>query len=85
MNIINFEKIVLGILFSIVVLTACVDYYVYSDVSDNWVNVIMIVGGYFTVRKVFSYFKNTDYYVNEATKVEEIKDESIQINKDCLI
>jgi hypothetical protein len=45
----------------------------------------MIVGGYFTVRKVFSYFKNTDYYVNEATKVEEIKDESIQINKDCLI
>ena len=70
MNIVNFEKIILGILFSIVVLTGCVNYYIFGDVTDNWVNVIMILGGYFTVRKVFSYFKNTDYYVQSINKIE---------------
>lgn len=58
-DITNFEKILLGILFSVVVIIASIKYFVVGDITNNWVQVITITGGFFTVRKVISYFKKT--------------------------
>jgi hypothetical protein len=61
-DLIDFEKVVLGFLLIVVVSIASVKYFLVGDVSENWVNVIMVIGGLFTVRKIFSYFKKESYY-----------------------
>ena len=65
----DFEKMLLGFLLIVVTIIASVKYFLVGDVSENWVNVIMIMGSLFTVRKIFSYFKKDTYYssYNEAT------------------
>jgi len=56
----DFEKLLFGFLLLCVVIVACVKYFQVGDVSSNWVNVITIIAGFFTVRKVVSYFKKTE-------------------------
>jgi hypothetical protein len=76
----DFEKLLLGFLLIIVTIIASVKYFMVGDVSENWVNVIMIMGGLFTVRKIFSYFKKDSYYsnYNEANNQENNTDNTIQ-------
>jgi hypothetical protein len=57
----DFEKLLLGFLLFVCVFVGAYKYLQIGDVSANWTNVIFILGGLFTARKVFSYFKN-EYY-----------------------
>lgn len=60
----DFEKILLGFLLFISVFIGIYKYIQTGDITQNWCNVIFILGGLFTVRKVFSYFKNDNYNKN---------------------
>ena len=76
----NFEKIILGIVFLFVIVFACLKFKETGDVSSNWITVIMITGGLFTTRKIFSYYKPTQYYntgdttqiINKGEKIDGV-------------
>jgi hypothetical protein len=55
----DFEKLLLGFLLSFCVVVGAYQYIKLGDITANWANIIFTLGGFFTVRKVFSYFKNT--------------------------
>lgn len=57
----DFEKLLLGFLLFVSVFIGAYKYFLVGDISTNWTNVIFILGGLFTVRKVFSYFRNENY------------------------
>lgn len=77
----DFEKMLLGFLLIIVTVIATIKYFIVGDITDNWVNVIMIFGSLFTVRKIFSYFKKDTYYssYNEANTPTENTENTNQI------
>jgi hypothetical protein len=53
--------LLLGFLLFISVGIGAYKYFQVGDISTNWTNVIFILGGMFTVRKVFSYFRGSNY------------------------
>ena len=57
----DFEKLLLGFLLFISVGIGAYKYFQVGDISTNWTNVIFILGGLFTVRKAFSYFRGSNY------------------------
>ena len=75
MNLINLEKIILGLSFLIVVSVASVKYIMIGDISPNWLNLVTVLGGLFVTRKALSYFKK-DSYLEQNTTIEQTTSET---------
>lgn len=78
-NIVNLEKVLLALLLFVVVVIASIKYFLVGDISNNWVNIITILGGLFIGRKAFSYFKKDSY--NNVTTQETQTIQETQISE----